>query len=66
MPRKAYERYIFHVMAYAIFKCPKIEEFYFRSLFFFKIDHVFFLNAPFFLFESENRVFQKIGHEKVR
>ena len=29
IPQKACERYIFHVMSYAFFKCPKIENFHF-------------------------------------
>ena len=45
-----------------ILKCPKIEEFHFRFLFCFKIDHVLkFWNALFFLFDSENEAFQKIS-----
>ena len=50
-------------------KCPKIEQFYFRLIFCFKIDHVLiswnalifyvriFWNAPFFLSDSENGAF---------
>ena len=56
-------------------KCPKIEEFYFRFIFCFKIDHVLiswnaplfyvriFWNAPFFPFSESDRkngAFQKI------
>jgi len=62
MPQKTFERGFSHV----ILKCPKIEEFHFRFLFCFKIDHVLifwsaplfyvrsFLNASFFLSDSEN------------
>ena len=35
---------------YFILKCSKIEDYQFRFLFCFKIYHVFFLNAPDFLF----------------
>ena len=45
-------------------KCPKIEEFHFRFIFCFKIDHVLiFWNAPFFPFSESDRkngAFQKI------
>ena len=43
-------------------KCPKIEEFHFRFLFCFKIDHMFFSKCPTFLFsksDRENGAFQK-------
>ena len=51
IPKKACEGDIFHVMAYAFFKCLIIEEFHFRFLFGFKIYHVLFLgNAPLFMF----------------
>ena len=41
-PKKHLNYIYFHVMAYALFKYPKIEEFHFRFLFCFQIDHVFF------------------------
>ena len=41
-----------------IFKCPKIEEFHFRFLLSYKIDHVRIIwIAPFFLFDCENDEF---------
>ena len=63
-----YVKYIFFTWfhMHKILKCPKIGEFHFRFLFYFKIDHVLiFWNAPlsyvrkywnasFFLFHSEN------------
>ena len=36
-------------------KCPKIEEFHFRFLFCFKIDHMFFSKCPTFLFSKSDR-----------
>ena len=76
MPGKACERWFIHVIAFAHFfsKCPKIEEFHFRFLFCFKIDHVhffrnarfsyhirlaLFLKCPFFPFQNQ---IGKIGH----
>ena len=44
---KAFEGVPSHMMVFS--KCPKIEEFHFRFLFCFKIDHVLFIrNAPLF------------------
>ena len=74
MPKKAFERYFSHVMPYAFLKCPKIEEFQFRFIFCFKIDHVCF-NAPLFyvrffkypIFQNQigkNWVFQKRNEHK--
>ena len=49
MPQKAFERGIYHVMAYAFFsKCPKIEDFHFRYIFCFLINHVLFFEVPHF------------------
>ena len=49
-------------------KCPKIEEFHFRFLFGFKIDHVSFIwNDPFLYLRNIWKMahFRKVGHSKI-
>ena len=67
MPQKACEGGFCHVIIFL--KCPKIEDFSFRWIFCFKIDHVLFFwntplfwarifwNTPFFLSDSKTLVY---------